>query len=595
MIVILIIGLPFASALVTPAALTASEAKLRSRHGHRENDVLNDLFRPVQSEIKPSASSMLHGSQLPTDLPRGAVLKNGPNPRPEFATGQGGWLDGDGLVNCVVLPPDESGPPLYSRTWVRTEGFQKEQVAGRRLFDGSLVAPRGLPLLLGLLLNGLRAFQPQKDTANTGLLPLGPGGRVLALMEQCLPSELQVRRDGSVTTIGSGIDFDGKLRSLARHPFAGGALTAHLKYDADTGERIGVTYPSNGDPGARVTTFSADGSLSSDVMVPTLSPAQTMIHDCAITPTATLILDLPMSVRPSRMLKDKFPVEYEPSMGGRIGLCPRRNAQGDAKSEGRENGDGSDVQWFEVESCVVLHTVNAHESEDGTTVTLTALRSEPQGEASFIESYTPAYLYEWVLDRTSGRCVRERGLSDICLEFPSLDGRLIGKDALYGYAITPSTIGGPVRYGPPFQGILIDGVVKLNLRTGKVAGRWQAPEGYFIVSEPTFVPRDGSEAGDGDEGYLLVWLSSAAQVATRAGDDASVGAGDGLICVPEAADGRASRLYVIDASKMPPAESDADIELSEAFNDGAVAAMELPGAVPYGLHSCWVPWEELPA
>ena len=30
-----------------------------------------------------------------------------------------------------------------------------------------------------------------------------------------------------------------------------------------------------------------------------------------------------MTVRPKRMLSDKFPVEYEPEAGGRIGLCPR--------------------------------------------------------------------------------------------------------------------------------------------------------------------------------------------------------------------------------------------------------------------------------
>ena len=62
------------------------------------------------------------------------------------------------------------------------------------------------------------------------------------------------------------------------------------------------------------------------------------------------------------------------------------------------------VQWFEVEPCVVLHTVNAHESPDGSRVVLTALRSTPSGEASFIESYSPAYLHRWVLDRSSGRC-----------------------------------------------------------------------------------------------------------------------------------------------------------------------------------------------
>ena len=32
----------------------------------------------------------------------------------------------------------------------------------------------------------------------------------------------------------------------------------------------------------------------------------------------------------------------------------------------------------------------------------------------------------------------------------------------------------------------------------------------------------------------------------------------------------------------------------EVLSGGAVAALSLPGAVPYGLHSCWLPYEELP-
>ena len=72
--------------------------------------------------------------------------------------------------------------------------------------------------------------------------------------------------------------------------------------------------------------------------------------------------------------------------------------------------------------------------------------------------------------------------------------------ARFGYAITPCSIGGPNRYGPPNEGILIDGVAKLDLRAGGVRARWQAPDGFYLVSEPTFVPKAGSAPGDGDAG-----------------------------------------------------------------------------------------------
>lgn len=554
--------------------MAAADAALRAKHGAAENRILNELFRPVVSEMAPTPAKVVSGA-LPEDMPRGAVLKNGPNPRPEHLSEQGGWLDGDGMVHCVVLPPGSS-EPIYSRTWVRTDGFNKESAAGQRLFDGSLVAPRGLPLLWGLLVNGIRALQPQKDTANTGLMPLGSDGRVLALMEQCLPSELQLFANGTLRTLRAGVSFDGALTDFGRHPFAGGALTAHLKVDSGTGERVGVSYPSNGDPGARVTTFAADGALASDVMVPLRSPVQSMIHDCAITCAAsaasaggrrgyTLLLDLPMTVRPARMLRDAFPVEYEPEAGGRIGLVARSSGEGDGRG-GRAAAAGTAV-WCDVEPCVVLHTCNAYESADGQRVTLTALRSTPSGLASFIEAYSSAYLYRWVLDVGTGRCVDEGPLCDVPLEFPVLDPRLVGRNARYGYAIQPCTIGGPNRYGPPNEGILIDGVVKLDLNNGAVADRWQAPAGYFLVSEPTFVPRESSPAAEGDSGYLLVYVTAAAS--SPAAES-----------VPgrESSDGRASRLVVLDAAAMTE----------------AVAVLELPGAVPYGLHSTWLPYEELP-
>ena len=57
-----------------------------------------------------------------------------------------------------------------------------------------------------------------------------------------------MRSDGSIVTLGAGRSFEGRLKDFARHPFAGGALTAHLKTDPATQEKVGVTYPSNGEP-----------------------------------------------------------------------------------------------------------------------------------------------------------------------------------------------------------------------------------------------------------------------------------------------------------------------------------------------------------
>ena len=184
-----------------PAQAAAEQAMLRATlTGSVERDAkaMSSLFRGCDTEIAPTPAKIIAGA-LPDDLPRGALLRNGPNTRPSTELPEdvqrGGWLDGDAMVHCIVLP--EGGAdvaPRYSRTHLLTEGFSKEEAAGRPLFDGSLVAPFGFPLLRGLLANGLRASQPQKDTANTAFLKLAHG-RVLALMEQCLPCELRAYRD----------------------------------------------------------------------------------------------------------------------------------------------------------------------------------------------------------------------------------------------------------------------------------------------------------------------------------------------------------------------------------------------------------------
>ena len=106
------------------------------------------------------------------------------------------------------------------------------------------------------------------------------------------------------------------------------------------------------------------------------------------------------------------PQRYEPEHGARIGLV--------------DSHDGL-AEWFDVESGVVLHGVNAHVADDGRVV-VRALRSIPSTPTSFIGAYTPAFLYEWVLDPATGRCASERYLSALSCEFPAADPRALGED-----------------------------------------------------------------------------------------------------------------------------------------------------------------------
>lgn len=276
-----------------PPKLRAIEQSLRGAHDAKAAFRTEELFRGCDREqLAPAPATVARGA-VPGDL-RGAILRNGPNARP-WGSG-GGWLDGDGMVHAVVLG-DEGA--TYSRAWLRTAAFAKEEAAGPgKLFDGSLVAPQGFKLLVNLAKNFANALQPQKDTANTALVALADG-RCLGLMEQCKPCEFRISSDGTLETLAAGSTLGGGIE-FGPHPLSGGALTAHFHGDPVTEELVGVTYSSTSQPYGRVDFLdSRTGEITRTIGVDMRSPV--MLHDSAISRKHVIILDLPLTVRPARV------------------------------------------------------------------------------------------------------------------------------------------------------------------------------------------------------------------------------------------------------------------------------------------------------
>lgn len=377
------------SAYTMEDAVNAAWRQLFAEH---DNDAMNVLFCPAANEAPDPIPLLGLGAKnpLPVDLPPGVLLRNGPNPQPGHECSS--FLDGDGMVHAITLPPQNSDVgekvdgnkqhfvPSYSRTWIRSAGFAKEEAAGgQQLFRGTLVAPRGYPMLAHLVSNAFKTRgQVQKDTVNTALS--NHAGRVLALMEQSRPSELRVSQDGRVRTIAADSSLDGAITPV---PVLGGALSAHSRIDPSNGDLVTVSYSTATAPYLRLDVFGGvDGSLKISRGIDT--PAPIMVHDCAITQSHAILLDLPMTVRLERTLMDRFPVEYEPSAGARIGITDRLFS---GKAHSRLSPE---VQWAAVKPCVVLHTANAFEEHVGPPsssrlrVTLTALRSQPQSPQSYI-------------------------------------------------------------------------------------------------------------------------------------------------------------------------------------------------------------------
>jgi carotenoid cleavage dioxygenase-like enzyme len=533
------------------------EKETAARASHN-NDVFNALFVSVPERPQPTPCRVPRDlkdlypdclTELPFDFPPGCLLRIGPN----GGAPDDGFLDGDGMVQCVTLPPND-GTPAFTATYVHTKGRQREAEfksgAGAPKYRGTLgAAPRGFPLLQRLAENAwtFKTLNAQKDTANTALAE--SGGRVLALMEQCPPCEISVAKDGRVETVEAMARLGGAI--VFSDPLTGGSFSAHGRTDPETGERIHVSYNSIRSPYCRVDIFEEGWKLKRTIPVDISTCV--MIHDCAITKHNIVIFDFPLTLRPTRMLvEDIFPVQYEPDHGARIGLVPR---------------EGGETRWFEVKPGVVLHAVNAFETSEGEVV-VQALRSDPKTSSSYISVYSPSFLYEWRIDLKT-EVVSEDYLNiDTMVEFPVVDERLNGGDAHHAYCVTVSSIGGPLMvYTAPGEGILIDGVVKFALQSsetqkkGDVLGKFTLPADWYAVSEPTVIPKKGK-----DGVYILMMATN---VPTEATNRINIATKPNVL---------RSQLLVLDG---------------DSLSSGPVYATETPFHVPYGLHSSFLDWEKM--
>ena len=592
---------------ISPIEQTQQELEVKARQAHRLGP-FNALFVEVPELPAPHSCTVpptdnpyhnfLLSATLPKDFPPGAFLRMGPN----GAAPDEGYFDGDGFINCVIFPPqsdqvrdnqethDTSFP--FTATYVDTLGRQTERRAAsinennkndqRPRYRGTLGgAPRGWPVLAALVQNAftLRTRRALKDTCNTALAL--HGSTLIALMEQSLPTELRVRRDGRVETVCASSNLNGAIPE--DDVVTGGNLGAHGRTCARTGERIHVSYSSSQKPYARVDIFglqpqandSSNQKNGEDTMT-TTSPrgfhlkrsipihdldVPVMIHDLALTENYVVVLDLPLTIRPGRMLRDQFPVAYEPEHGARIGLVPRHHSS---------DGTAPVIQWFTVDPCVVLHTVQAYETKDNKVI-LQGLRSVPKTSSSYITSYTTTFLHEWVMDLESGRAQEQCLNPNELVEFPVVDTRQNGKAADFAFAIHVSSIGGPITtLKTPREGILIDGLVKFalvdntekGLRKGEVVDRFVLPEHWYTVSEATLVPKVGN---DMDSVYVVL-------VATHVPE--------GLRDLERVRNGKTltSHVLVLDG---------------DCLGAGPLWAAETPQHVPYGLHSEFIPWDSL--
>ena len=443
---------------------------------------LSGVYAPLHEELTTLDLPVI--GQLPAELD-GRYLRNGPNPVRDVDPATYHWFTGDGMVHGIRLRDGRA--EWYRNRWVRSTAVSEA------LGEDPKPGPRH---------GGM-------ETANTNVI--GLAGRTYAIVEAG----------------GRPVELSEELETLCHSDFGGtlpNGFSAHPKLDPATGSLHTIAYHW-ALPHLQYVVVGADGLVShvSEIEV----DGGPMVHDCSITERWMVVYDLPVTFNlDDAMGGARFPYAWEDGRPARVGLVPL-------------GGRGSEVRWFEVAPCYVFHPLNAF--DDGERVVLDVVRYGQMfaGNTLGPDDSTPR-LWRWTLDLTTGR-VDERQLSDVALEFPRVDERVVGRRHDVGWASGVRTLDGRSNFGG--QLVRIDGATgdarSIDLGPGRLSGEW------------VMVPRAPGAAQD--DGWLLSLVYDMAADRTD--------------------------LVVLNAG-----DPDGD----------AVATVQLPTRVPLGFHGNWVPTPPVP-
>ena len=128
--------------------------------------------------------------------------------------------------------------------------------------------------------------------------------------------------------------------------------TAHPKVDPETGEMI-LFHNTTVQPFVHYTIIpSGRASTSPARMNIPLSgiSAPKMMHDFGVSRQHTVIMDLPLSLDPTKLLKGRPIIDYDSSSPSRFGVFPRHRPE--------------ETRWFETIACCIFHTANTWDVYD---------------------------------------------------------------------------------------------------------------------------------------------------------------------------------------------------------------------------------------
>lgn len=420
-----------------------------------QDPLLQENFAPVMGEIDAPDLVVVEG-EMPDGL-GGTLYRNGPNPMFPPLGDKHHWFLGEGMIHAINV---EKGRVSYRNRWVRTEQFEAQRKAGRRLVDTGF-GGASLPEAEGI----------KRNVANTNIV--WHAGKLLALDEGNQP----VAMDGDTLATHGSWTFEGKYE---------GPMTAHPKFDPKTGEMMFFGYMAKGPgtPDISYTVVNAEGKVTRAEMFE--APYASMVHDFITTDEHVIFPIFPATIDVARIMRGGPTIAWDPETPTRIGIMAR-----DASVD--------TIRWFTGDPCYVYHPMNAYTSHEGgrTRIIADVMRYDRVPLFPNVDGSKPApqmieengSLVRWTFDLDGNTdTYTEESLTDLGGEFPRLDERFAG--AAYRHGFYAALTGVPAR-GRPY-----DTLVHADLVSGK-RREYHAGPGRFVM-EPVFVPRKESAAeGDG--------------------------------------------------------------------------------------------------
>ena len=607
--------------------------RVEKRSGH---PYLSGNFAPLQTVLPLTACS--YAGTIPDTLAGGEYVRNGGNPLTNESLGRDAhWFDGDGMLSGVLFRRSKDTgqiQPEFTSQYILTDVHIAARASSCLRTPilpsiATLVNPasslvtiilrifRTIALVILSHLPGSHQAIKKISVANTAFYY--HDGRALATCESGPPMRIELPSLGTVGWYnGKSAEGERNHNQEAGPVFGGGGIfgwmrewaTAHPRIDPNTNELIlyhctfvppyihysivKSTYHSASGKETRIPTYLLNQP------VPGIASAK-MMHDFGVSRTHTIIMDLPLSLDPLNLAKNKPVVAYDPTSRSRFGVFPRYQPQ--------------DIRWFETDPCCIFHTANSWNTitrgsssgADTDSVNMLCCRltsatlvfsagnlpmpqpiyniSADQQEEEQCRLYY--YQFELSSNTSENTILYQWALAAIPFEFPILRDSVSMSAAkyIYGCSVRGTTFGAALG-----RAVKMNSLVKMDVETLIAKGKhsppapirgcvdqrdidtiassrdpndpikvFMMPEGWY-TQEPRFVPRENSTSED--DGWLLTYVF----------DESSQLKADG-----EAKADAKSELWIIDAKNMTD----------------VVAKIRLPQRVPYGLHGKWISEEEI--